>query len=149
MFAKKLAVVGGVTLALLVTAAPTFAQWGPGERGPGWDRRGRYYTYSPYTSSADLPVVDSATYYSSAAPSRSVLIQMKVPETARVWFENAATTQTGADRQFISPPLTQGANYVYQVRVQWNDNGQMKDQTRNVTVRAGDRITLEFGEKQQ
>jgi uncharacterized protein (TIGR03000 family) len=50
------------------------------------------------------------------------------------------------DRSFVSPPLTAGRNYSYQVRARWNDNGQMRDQTRTVNVTPGQTVNVDFSQ---
>jgi uncharacterized protein (TIGR03000 family) len=67
---------------------------------------------------------------------------MHVPSDARVWIEDAATSQTGADRTFVSPPLTRGSEYTYHVRVQWDEDNKPVERTRAIAVHAGDRINL-------
>jgi uncharacterized protein (TIGR03000 family) len=70
---------------------------------------------------------------------------LQVPANAEIWFDGAATRQTGTTREFISPPLKSGHDYSYQVRVRATNGDQSFDKTRRVDVRAGDRITLDFG----
>jgi uncharacterized protein (TIGR03000 family) len=94
-----------------------------------------YYPYGETYTSAyyppDPPVdVNAAT------------IRMSVPTGAQVWFDGAATTQTGAVREFVSPSLTPGSEYLYHVRVQWAENGKTVERNRDVTVHSGDRIHL-------
>jgi uncharacterized protein (TIGR03000 family) len=105
------------------------------------------WTYSyPYAGSYYYPnaEVSYSAYYSPPAPVEvnAVTIRMSVPSGARVWFDGEATSQTGADREFVSPPLTPGRQYVYHVRVQWDENGKAVERNRDVTVHAGDRINL-------
>jgi len=69
-----------------------------------------------------------------------VVITAIVPADAQIWFDGTATTQTGASRQFYSPPVGTGQNYVYRIRIVAGD----RDDTRRVSVRGGDRITLDF-----
>jgi uncharacterized protein (TIGR03000 family) len=103
------------------------------------------YSY-PYAGSYYYPNGETSysAYYSPPAPvdANAVTIRMAVPSGARVWFDGEATTQTGADREFLSPPLTPGREYVYHVRVQWDGNGKAVERNRAVTVHAGDRINL-------
>jgi uncharacterized protein (TIGR03000 family) len=76
-----------------------------------------------------------------AAPGDApVVITMTVPANAEVWFDGTKTVQTGENRRFFSPPITAGRKYSYEVRVV---AGKM-DLTRPLTVRAGDRINLDF-----
>jgi len=127
--------------------------WG-GYGASGWSTYPRFYRrawradyYSPYTAyypndGASYPY-PYATYYPTQADDGSAAtIRMSVAGEARVWFDGAATSQTGADRTFVSPSLARGHEYVYHLRVQWNDNGKTVERTRDVTVHAGDRINL-------
>ena len=76
------------------------------------------------------------------APANAVTIQMHVPSDARVWIEDAATSQTGVDRTFVSPSLAPGSEYTYHIRVRWDEGSKPVERTRAVAVHAGDRITL-------
>lgn len=155
-----LTVIGVLTVSLLATN-PTFAQApdglfsGAGQRGEFWEddegegSMGYYYAPGASRSSGNYQ-----SYYSGpgqASPgqalprSRAVRLELHVPADAKVWVEDAATTQTGSQRRFYSPALTPGKKYVYHLRVQWKDGDQMKDQTRTVLVKPGDRVTLAFG----
>jgi uncharacterized protein (TIGR03000 family) len=98
--------------------------------------------YYPYT--AYYPGDGAAYYYAPdrAEDGNAATIWMSVPGEARVWFDGAATSQTGADRTFVSPSLAPGHEYVYHARVQWTENGKTVERTRDVTVHAGDRINL-------
>jgi uncharacterized protein (TIGR03000 family) len=71
---------------------------------------------------------------------------LHVPGDALVWFDGAATVSRGIDRMFISPSLTPGQEYVYQIRVQWTENGKTVEKTRAVKVHAGDHINLTLAE---
>ena len=103
------------------------------------------YSY-PYTGSYYYPNAETSysAYYSPPATvdANAVTIRMAVPSGARVWFDGEATSQTGADREFVSPPLTPGREYTYHVRVQWEENGKTMERNREVPVHAGDRINL-------
>ncbi len=69
-----------------------------------------------------------------------VVISAVCSPTARIWFDDFATEQTGQQRRFSSPPLQAGKVYVYQVKMV--QEGQTLEKT--VRVRAGDRVTLDF-----
>jgi uncharacterized protein (TIGR03000 family) len=109
----------------------------------GW-RRTAYF--QPYTVAYSYPVVgtSSMAFYppTQDGTANAATIGMQVPSGARVWFDGQATTQTGSDRTFVTPSLTPGSEYVYRIRVQWNENGQAVERTREVTVHAGDRIQV-------
>ena len=67
-----------------------------------------------------------------------------VPAGARLWFDDAATTSTGAIRQFNSPPLTPGTRASYEVRARWTENGHEVTQTQRVEVTAGANVRVNF-----
>lgn len=71
-------------------------------------------------------------------------IRIKVPDNARIWFENVETKQGGTEREFVSPPLTPGLNYTYHIRAQWTENGQTVTRTREFPVRAGSSVALDL-----
>jgi uncharacterized protein (TIGR03000 family) len=80
---------------------------------------------------------------------QAVLLTFRVPVDAQVWIEGTNTTEQGSVRQFISPPLHPNRDYVYSVRVRYQRDGQEVDQTRNVIVRAGDSVQLNFTGQEQ
>jgi uncharacterized protein (TIGR03000 family) len=69
---------------------------------------------------------------------------MHVPQNARVWIEGEATSQSGAERTFVSPSLTPGSQYVYHIRAQWDDNGKAVERKREVKVYAGTLLNLDL-----
>lgn len=73
-----------------------------------------------------------------------VLIMMRVPPDAQVWFDDQKTAQTGLTRSYITPPLNPNRDFAYQVRVQWMQNGHPVDRVRKVDVHAGDRLFVNF-----
>jgi uncharacterized protein (TIGR03000 family) len=127
-------------------------QFGPGQSGPNWDRgqgysSGGYYStpavpFTPFTNAA--PVTSQSFFNAPMQNNRIAVIRMRVPANARVSFDDTQTTQTGTDRQYVSPPLDTGNSYAYQVRVQWDEGGKPVEQVRRVPVRAGDQINLDF-----
>jgi uncharacterized protein (TIGR03000 family) len=76
--------------------------------------------------------------------SRSVLLEVRVPAGAEIWIEGAKTLQKGVVRQFISPPLEPDRQFTYEIKAKWLDNGQERTQTRNVNVRAGQRVRVDL-----
>jgi uncharacterized protein (TIGR03000 family) len=79
----------------------------------------------------------------------SARLTVRLPEDARLWFENIPTKSTGAVREFRSPPLPPGMQYAYTVRATWTDNGKEVTQTQHVGVTAGARVALDFPEKSE
>src|SRR5207237_417486 len=79
-----------------------------------------------------------------AEPSAGVQIDVWVPAHAEIWFDGDKTSRTGALRQFECPPLPPGQDFHYDVRAVWKENGKVIDQTRTLTVQAGDRLIVNF-----
>jgi uncharacterized protein (TIGR03000 family) len=136
----------------------------PGYYGGG--RYREYYNYGRGYGLANFPMplpgdpylFPFHTYYRRVHPvlpppdalvaisDSTVVVEVRVPADAEVWFDGAKTQQTGPTRTFVSPPLTPGTDYSYTVRVRWNDAGRAKEEAREVEVHAGDRIRVEFPE---
>jgi uncharacterized protein (TIGR03000 family) len=76
------------------------------------------------------------------APAGTVLLNVQVPADAKVWIEGQETKQTGPSRQFVTPTLTQGQQYTYEVKAQWNEGSQKITRTRRVPVQAGQGVTI-------
>jgi uncharacterized protein (TIGR03000 family) len=146
MFRRNVLTLAAGLVVLLATAADVHAQWGPGQQGPLWNYRVESRS-SPVFVAPAAPVapVTSQSFFNSPDQNRSVLIQLRVPDNAQVYFGDSATSQTGADRRYVSPALTPGQFYVYDIRVRWNESGQPRERSQRVTVQAGDRINLNLG----
>jgi uncharacterized protein (TIGR03000 family) len=129
---------------LLVSMNLSSAQTGPGQLGPLWQRTGSgvgtYYRSTTAPQTAVTTPAESQSFYSGTLDDLAVLLRLQVPMDAKVWIDGTATTSTGEFRSYISPPLTAGQNYTYQIRVQSGAG----EQTRSVTVRSGDRVNLDF-----
>jgi uncharacterized protein (TIGR03000 family) len=71
-------------------------------------------------------------------------VEVRVPRGAEVTVAGVADTRTGSVREFVSPPLTPGKNYTYQVRVSWLQDGRRVEETRKVRVRANELSVVDF-----
>jgi uncharacterized protein (TIGR03000 family) len=149
---KKFIVFAAFGLVALFVAQPTQAAAGYFGRYIGWGPRAfvypRFYwrAWRPYyySNASAAYYYPDTVYYPPAETGdvNTVTIRMHVPEGARIWFNGKATSQTGLDRTFETASLLPGRDYVYQVRVQWDENGKAVERTRDLTVHAGDRINL-------
>jgi uncharacterized protein (TIGR03000 family) len=123
------------------------SSWG-GYRG--WSSP-RYSSYTMGTSGGGFYASEpgAPSYYSEGegmppVSERAVLINLQVPPEAQVWFGDHKTEQGGMFRQFVSPPLEPGQPYTYDIRVQWNANGEPVTRERTLRVQAGDQMNLDF-----
>ncbi|MBV9122831.1 MAG: TIGR03000 domain-containing protein [Planctomycetes bacterium] len=100
--------------------------------------------------SAHPPFAGVGPSYPILAPGDPVaLLEVRVPAQAEVWLEGNLTQQTGTLRQFVTPPLPQGQQFAYQIKVRWREADRDVEQIRNVTVRAGDRLRLSIPSEQK
>jgi uncharacterized protein (TIGR03000 family) len=76
-----------------------------------------------------------------AAP---VYLTVRVPDGAQVWVADVASNQAGPVRTFVSPAIEPGVEYVYTVKATWTVDGQPMTRTQRVTVRAGERVTVDL-----
>jgi uncharacterized protein (TIGR03000 family) len=79
-----------------------------------------------------------------AVPASAALLQVHVPADATIRFSGQPTSQRGAWRQFVTPPLEGGRALVYELQVRWHDHGQVVERTRLVQVAPGDVLTFDF-----
>jgi len=102
-------------------------------------------TYTPQVYQPNNPS-DTANP-ASATSSTTATVQVVLPSpTAEVWFGDHKTSQLGTTRHFVSPPLTLGQTYTYEIRATWMVNGQPVTQTRSVRVEAGKTATVDFSQ---
>jgi uncharacterized protein (TIGR03000 family) len=115
-------------------------------------RRGRYLLPGPGTSSTSgyyspAALAEAAAFTPMEPPRRGEAIahiSLRVPAGAEVWFEGQKTRQTGAVRQFVSPPLPAGRDFVYEVRVRWEKDGKPVEETRRFRVYANAEVNLDL-----
>jgi uncharacterized protein (TIGR03000 family) len=109
-----------------------------------------YYMPAPAAGppkSNRAPPVEVRVLFGAATPAPAAAlaqIDLQVPADAQVWFDGEKTTQTGSPRQFVSPPLTPGRAYTYEVRAAWKEGGREVMESRRLSVRAGDHLTASF-----
>ena len=125
-------------------------------------RAAAQYSYQPanqypFVSSIDAPVTygrytqgpgfffTGGVAPPSAPEEQVAYIHVRVsPPDAEIRFGGSKTAQIGSSRLYVSPPLNEGENYTYDIRVIWNENGRQLTRDRKVAVRAGDRLSVVF-----
>jgi uncharacterized protein (TIGR03000 family) len=74
-----------------------------------------------------------------------VALDVRVPTPdAQVMIEGQGTKQTGTMRRFVSPPLTPGKTYTYEIKCTFTQDGQKMTRTETVEVRPGARVTVDL-----
>jgi uncharacterized protein (TIGR03000 family) len=84
---------------------------------------------------AAVPAAGSVVYFT-----------VEVPADAEVYLEGVKTKQTGPNRLFVSPQLTPGKQYGYEIRAAWTEDGRKVERLRHLMVSAGQRLTVSFVE---
>jgi uncharacterized protein (TIGR03000 family) len=108
-----------------------------------WQAQGARQSPYIYQSAPSSPNIEnSRAFYPSSANADKVLVEVRVPAGAKIFFEGAKTTQTGEVRHFVSPSLAEGYNYTYHVQATWTENGREVNQSRSFNVRRGDFIHM-------
>jgi uncharacterized protein (TIGR03000 family) len=69
-----------------------------------------------------------------------------LPANAKLWIDDFASSQTGAQRIFITPPLQKGVTFFYTLRIELVRQGQLISSTKEIKVRSGEVTMVEFGE---
>lgn len=82
---------------------------------------------------------------SGTSADESGILTVWVPYDAKVSVNGLETKSTGSRRQFVSFGLKPGLSYKYVVKAQVVRNGQTQDDTRTVTLTAGQVTAVAFG----
>jgi uncharacterized protein (TIGR03000 family) len=85
-----------------------------------------------------------ATVAGSNAGRASVTV--RVPADAKLFAEGKQLNLTGAERQFVSPPLPADQEFVYKFTAEYERNGETVSVSKKVTVRAGGTAAVEFAD---
>jgi uncharacterized protein (TIGR03000 family) len=71
-------------------------------------------------------------------------IRVIVPPDAQVWLSGTPTTETGTMRILTTPALDPARGTTFDIRAAWHVGERVVTQTRQVTVYAGDAVTVRF-----
>ena len=80
------------------------------------------------------------------APADKALLHVNLPAEAVLVIGSSGTEQTGADRLFVSPPLTPGKKYVYKLTATWKVKGEPVTVVKEIDVSAGVVTRVDFPE---
>jgi uncharacterized protein (TIGR03000 family) len=102
----------------------------------------------PAAVQSNYPPGERAPVPASAFGTARLTVQ--VPAGAKLWFDDKPTTQTGAVREFVTPPsLEQGRKYRYTIRGQWEENGQPVTREKTVELQAGSSVIINLNTPDQ
>jgi uncharacterized protein (TIGR03000 family) len=107
---------------------------------------GHYYgAYYPdyYERGYYLPEGPNLLEASPARAPATIEVVLPYPE-ARVWVQGSETMSQGMTRRYTSPALEAGYDYVYSIKASWEDAGKVTTVERDVSIRPGDRVTIDF-----
>ena len=96
----------------------------------------------PYSAPYQQPV--PTTPAKPTGLTTSAIIELDVPNEARVFVNDLATQATGTHRRLVSTGLVPGLSYTYRVRVELPGQPQPAVETKTVTLRAGEARLLAF-----
>jgi uncharacterized protein (TIGR03000 family) len=80
----------------------------------------------------------------AADDAATATVVIKLPADAKLYFDDRPTSSAGAERTYVTPGLTPGKEYVYQVKIEYVRDGRMMTQTKSVGVHAGQTSRVEF-----
>jgi uncharacterized protein (TIGR03000 family) len=126
--------------------APGYSGSTGGYYGEGM--QGGYYSSTPGATPSSGTMAQGTTGQGGFMDGQ-VLINVRVPPNAEVWFDDQKTSQTGPTRSFITPPLNPDHDFVYHIRARWTENGRQVEKTRRIDVHAGDRLFVNFMGRRQ
>lgn len=116
-----------------------FCGGGRGQGGYGDGYGGGYY--GQY---GQAPVILG---YNDAPQGGEAEVVVNMPANAKLIANGQATEGNGSTRSFQTPTLAAGQDFRYEMKVEIEENGQTKTVTKQVTVRAGHRTTVDFSEQ--
>lgn len=107
------------------------------------DQQGNYTVYYPGGMGKSYLVTPADLAW--LRNPRTALVEVILPDADAVLIVQGKTMATkGTRRRFVSPSLAPGEDYTYELQARWDGAGKPVEQTRRVTVRAGERVTADF-----
>ena len=118
-------------------------------RGPMYYNNSMPFTYVSAGS-------DTVTYSTSGyrpgdvtnAPGSEMPARLRIAipsERADIWIEGEKSEQSRRVQDYVSPPLTSGKQYFYEVRARWTDlSGKQIERTKSFPILPGQPVLLDF-----
>jgi uncharacterized protein (TIGR03000 family) len=117
--------------------------------------RGVYYDNMPifYGAPAEGVTYSRSAYTPDARATTDDRAHLRIvvpAEKAEVWIQGEKSEQDRSTQNYMSPPLTMGKKYYYEVRARWTDaNGKTVEASREIPIYAGQPMTVDFGRSEQ
>jgi uncharacterized protein (TIGR03000 family) len=97
------------------------------------------------------PVIHSSSAYGppakpAPAEDRAYLTIQLPADQGEVWIEGEKTAQSKGSQEYVSPQLTPGKKYYYEVRAKWTVNGKQIEAKRSFPIYAGKPVLVDFTE---
>ncbi len=106
---------------------------------------GGYYGGSGYSSMYPSGGIALSNKLDNVSAGITSSVWVKVPTAdAEVWVNGVKTKTTGSDREFVTPKLTPGKKYKYQVKVLWQENGKEQSREETVSFLPGQNVNLDL-----
>jgi len=88
---------------------------------------------------ADLAAVQSVL---AKQPPQSITVVVTLPPDAQLAFDGHVTSSLGSQRRFISPPVSIGPIFGYELKAEVRRDGKVITLVKNIEVRAGDVVEV-------
>ncbi len=131
--------------------------YGSNGSSAGYGSNGSYGSSANYGSSAShgsYSSVGAVSYgatssivsptYASSTETGSGTLSVNVPADAVVFVNGSRTTSTGTQRQYVSNGLNKGEDYAYEVRVEYELDGEKVVESKSATLTADATASLNF-----
>ena len=114
---------------------------------------GCYGCYGCYAVAAPMahvyaapPAAAPAKTAADTSASEAARVTVKLPEDAKLYVDGIPCPLKSSPRTFQTPKLEPGRTYAYTLKAEVTRDGRTLSETRQVTLRAGKPVTVEFGE---
>jgi uncharacterized protein (TIGR03000 family) len=114
-----------------------------------------YYGYNPtdYSSAYYPTEADGVVEPAAPAPEQSPAddaahLRVVVAPDAQLWFNGILVPGSGTERAFVSPALTPGKDFTYQIHARWMEDGRPIDRFRTIHVQANTSAEVDMSQPQ-
>ncbi len=123
---------------------PRFYRYGYRTFAPAYFDSGPIYYESAPRSISTGGYYGALEQSTTAGDANAAHLSVMVPADAEIWVEGQKMAQMGESRSFVSPALTPGKEFTYDIRARWMENGKEKSLTKHVKVHAGEQVKVDF-----